>query len=89
MNVYLLQALVHLQYSLTALFFGCKLTMIEAVVLHSLYFIIGFQHCLIAMIKVLDSVNYATEFYKLFYRYSASIVIIPELIVTINIANTN
>ena len=89
MNVYLLQALVHLHYSLTALFFGCKLMMIEAVILHSLYFVIGFQYCLIAVIKMLDTVNYTTEFYKFFYRRSASIGIISELICNIIIFYVN
>ena len=86
MNVYLLQALVHLHYSLTPLFFGCKLMMIEAVILHSLHFVIGSQDCLIAMIKVLDTVDYAVEFYKFFYRCSTSIGVVPELICDINIS---
>ena len=73
-------------HSLTALFFGCKLMMIEAVILHSLHFVIGSQDCLIAMIKVLDTVDYAVEFYKFFYRCSTSIGVVPELICDINIS---
>ena len=60
--------------------------MIEAVELHCFYFVIGFQNCLIAMIKVLDTVDYAVEFYKFFYRSLTSIGVVPELICDINIS---
>ena len=59
--------------------------MTEAVILHSLYFIIRSQYGLVAVIEMLDTVNYTVEFYQFFYCRLTSIGVIPELICAINI----